>query len=285
MATETTEERIEEVEDGVREMTFVEHLEELRMHIMRSVIVIVAVAIVVFFATDIILTKVIFAPIQSDFLTYKVFCALSHKIGLEGALCYDPTTIKLITLDMGEAFLLHIKICFFGGLIVSFPYVLWEAWKFIRPALYNNEINATRGVVSVSSFLFLLGVCFGYFVMAPFAINFLVNYNLPMINDGGNMIKATSYINYMIMFTIPTGVLFELPIVVYYLSKIGLVTDAGMRTYRRHAIIAILLLAAVVTPPDVMTQIIIGIPIYFLYEISINIAAKQTKKREQEMSS
>ena len=285
MATDTTEQPINKEEDEVQEMTFVEHLEELRMHIMRSLIVIIAFAIFVFFATDIILTKVIFAPVQNNFVTYQLLCALSHKIGLEGAMCYDPTTIKLITLDMGEAFLLHIKICFFGGLVLSFPYVLWEAWRFIRPALYSKEIKATRGVVLVSSFLFLLGVCFGYFIMAPFAINFLVNYSLPMINDGGNLIKATSYINYMIMFTIPTGVLFELPIVVFYLSKIGLVTDSGMRTYRRHAIIAILVLAALVTPPDVMTQIIIGIPIYILYELSINIAARQTKKREQEMLS
>lgn len=285
MSTETTEQPINKEEDVVQEMTFVEHLEELRMHIMRSLIVIIAFGIFVFFATDIILTKVLFAPVQGNFLTYQLLCALSHKVGMEDALCYDPTTIKLITLDMGEAFLLHLKICFFGGLVLSFPYVLWEAWRFIRPALYNKEINATRGVVFVSSFLFLLGVCFGYFVMAPFAINFLVNYSLPMINDGGNMIKATSYINYMIMFTIPTGILFELPIVVFYLSKIGLVTAEGMRAYRKHAIIAILVLAALVTPPDVMTQIIIGIPIYILYELSINIAARQTKKREQEMLS
>ena len=264
-----------------KEMSFVEHLDELRIHIIRIVVALCVSAVFVFFATKTILKYVIFGPLNEDFPTYKLMCQLSKQLDLGDTMCYSPTPINLITLDMGEAFLLHIKICFFGGFILAFPYILWELWKFIKPALYSKEIKAANGIVLVSSFLFTTGICFGYFVLAPFAINFLVGYELPMVNaaSSGNLIKATSLINYMIMFTMPVGIIFELPIVVYYLSRMGLVTDTLMRNYRRHSIIVILIIAALVTPPDVMTQVIIGIPIYFLYEISISIVARQTKKR------
>lgn len=270
-----------------KEMSFVEHLEELRLHLIRIAIAIVCAGVFIFFATKAIFTNVIFGPLNENFLTYELMCKLSHWLSLGDQMCYIPAKVDLVTFDMGEAFLLHVKVCIFGGLILAFPYVLWEFWRFIKPGLYPKERKAANGVVGVSSLLFIMGVCFGYFVLAPFAINFLVNYELPMINasSNGNLIKATSLINYMIMFTMPVGIIFELPIIVYYLSKMGLLTDEFMRTYRRHAIILILVIAAFVTPPDVMTQVIIGIPIYILYELSIQIAAKQTKKREAEMMS
>ena len=269
-----------------KEMTFVEHLDELRIHLIRIVLAILIGGIFMFFATDAVFKYVIFGPLNPDFLTYKGMCSLSHWAGLGKQMCYQPIGVAPVTLEMGEAFLLHIKICFFGGLIISFPFIVWELWKFIRPALYTEEKNSVRGIVSISSILFIMGVCFGYFVLAPFAINFLVGYKLPMINadaSTGEILKASSYINYMIMFTIPVGIIFELPIAVYYLAKLGLVTDQGMKTYRRHAIVGILVVAAFVTPPDVMTQILIGIPIYILYELSISIAARETKKCEAEM--
>lgn len=264
-----------------KEMSFVEHLDELRIHLIRIVISLCISAVFVFFATKAILKHVVFGPLNEDFLTYRLMCQLSDYLQLGDAMCYSPAQINLITLDMGEAFLLHIKICFFGGFVVAFPYILWELWKFIKPALYDKEIKAANGLVIVSSLLFLTGITFGYFILAPFAINFLVGYELPMVNaaDNGNLIKATSLINYMIMFTMPVGIIFELPIVVYYLSKMGLLTDTFMRTYRKHSIVLILIIAALVTPPDIMTQVIIGIPIYILYEVSISIAARQTKKR------
>jgi sec-independent protein translocase protein TatC len=264
-----------------KEMSFVEHLDELRIHLIRIVIALCVSAVFIFFATKAILQHIVFGPLNDNFLTYELMCQFSKLLHLGETMCYSPAAINLITLDMGEAFLLHIKICFFGGFIVAFPYIMWELWKFIKPALYTKEIKAANGIVFVSSFLFLLGISFGYFILAPFAINFLVGYELPMVNaaSNGNLIKASSLINYMIMFTMPVGIIFELPIVVYYLSKMGLVTDTFMRNYRRHSIIVILVIAALVTPPDIMTQVIIGIPIYFLYEISIGIAANQTKKR------
>lgn len=292
--------------DGEKEMSFVEHLDELRQHIIRSIIAIIACAIFVFFATNFIFKIVLFGPLDPNFLTYQGMCALSEIAGLGDAMCYTPIKINMQTLDMGEAFLLHIKVCIFGGIIIAFPYLLFEVWRFVRPGLHHHEQNATRGFVFVASILFLLGVAFGYFIISPFAINFLAGYQLPMINQEadylevmrscsdcctfpteeaakkGGIIKASSYINYMLMFTLPTGLLFELPILVFFLARMGIVTADFMRKYRRHSIIAILILAALVTPPDVMTQILIGIPIYILYELSIGIAARQEKRRKKD---
>lgn len=270
-----------------KEMSFVEHLEELRIHLIRIAISVCVSAVFVFFATKSLFKHIIFGPLNDDFLTYQMMCRLSHWMDLGDKMCYSPPVIDLVTLEMGEAFLLHIKVCIFGGLIIAFPFILWELWKFIKPGLYPKERKAANGVVVVSSLLFLIGISFGYFILAPFAINFLAGYELPMINaaNSNNLIKATSFMNYMIMFTMPVGIIFELPIIVYYLSKMGLLTDSFMREYRRHAIVLILVIAAFVTPPDVMTQVIIGIPIYILYEISIQIAAKQTQKRARELNS
>ncbi|MCH2045400.1 MAG: twin-arginine translocase subunit TatC [Saprospiraceae bacterium] len=292
--------------NGEKEMSFVEHLDELRQHLIRSIIAIVACAIFIFFATKFIFKVILFGPLEPNFLTYQGMCALSKLVGLGEAMCYEPIQINMQTLDMGEAFLLHIKVCIFGGIIIAFPYLLWEIWRFVRPGLHQHEQKATRGFVIVASILFLLGVSFGYFIISPFAINFLAGYQLPMINQEadymevmractdcctfpteevakkGGIIKASSFINYMLMFTFPTGLLFELPILVFFLARMGIITADLMRQYRRHSIIIILVLAALVTPPDVMTQILIGIPIYILYELSIGIAVRQEKRRKRD---
>jgi sec-independent protein translocase protein TatC len=263
-----------------REMSFVEHLDELRKHIIRSLFAIVSAAILMFFLTDIIFKNILFYPLNPDFPTYRLMCWLEQLLKIPGV-CITPVKTSLQTFDMGEAFSLHMKICIYGGLIISFPYVLWQLWKFVRPGLYDAEIKATRGVVFITSFLFLLGVAFGYFILAPFSINFLVGYQLPMVNENESFIKAGSYINYMIMFTFPAGILFELPVLIFYLAKIGIVTDKVMRKYRRHSIVGILLLAAVFTPPDILSQLLVAIPVYVLYELSIGIAARQTRKRDK----
>lgn len=265
-----------------RDMTFVEHLDELRMHIIRSIIAIGAFAIFIFFTTEFVFKTIIFGPLSKKFPTYQFFCWMGDLLKMP-ALCYNPVEPELQTFDMGEAFLLHIKVCLIGGLIAAFPYVLYELWKFVRPGLYKTEVKATRGVVGISSLLFLMGVAFGYFILSPFAINFLVGYQLPMVNEGSAIIKASSFINYMIMFTLPAGIIFELPIIIFYLSRMGIVTPKGMRKYRRHSIIGILLLSAMITPPDVMTQVIVSIPVYILYEFSINISARQSKIRAKEL--
>jgi sec-independent protein translocase protein TatC len=264
-----------------KEMSFVEHLEELRMHLIRSLLAVVVFAVFIFTATDFIFENILFAPTRPDFATYHFLCWLSPYLGMAESLCYNPSKIQVVTLAMGEAFSLHLKICFIGGIVLAFPYLLWELWRFIKPGLHEHERKAASNLVGVGSFLFLLGISFGYFVLAPFGINFLVNYNLPLINTQGSLVQAGSYLNYLIMFTIPVGLVFQLPIVIFYLARVGIVTDVSMRTYRRHAIVVILIIAAIITPPDVISQIFVSIPVYILYEISISIAAKQAKLKAE----
>ena len=262
-----------------KEMTFLEHLEELRWHIIRAMIAILVVTIVLFIFQSWLFDVIIFGPTHKNFISYRAICDLSQSLGWGDSLCFSPPEFRKQAIGFGEAFITSIKVCFVGGFILAFPLVFREIWGFVKPGLYPNERNATRGVVFICSALFLLGVAFGYFIIAPFAINFLVGYTIPGVE---NTPTLNSFINYMLMFTLPAGLIFELPIVVYFLAKIGLVTAATMRTYRRHSIIGILILAAVVTPPDVVTQFLIGIPLYILYELSIFVAVRVEKKAAAE---
>ena len=264
-------------QEGIKEMSFLEHLEELRWHIIRSLIAIVSGGIVLFLFQKWMFDVVIFGPTREDFLSYRVICSLSEKVGLGNLMCFTPPDFAKIAIGFGEPFIMSIKVSFVLGFIIAFPYVLYEFWKFIKPGLYPEERNAARGMVGVCSFLFLLGVLFGYYIIAPFAVNFLAGYSIPGVQNTPTM---SSFINYMIMFTAPAGLIFELPVVVYFLSKVGLVTPEGMKKYRRHAIIGVLLLAALITPPDVVTQFLIGIPLFILYEVSIIVSARVNKAQE-----
>lgn len=256
------------------EMSFLDHLEILRWHIIRSLGVVIAFAIACFVAKTWLFETIIMAPKRGDFLTYQAFCAISD------ALCFTPPPLEIINVGMAEQFLVSIKVCFIMGVILSFPYVFWEIWRFVKPGLYDNEQKVTRGVVLKCSLLFMTGVCFGYFIVSPFAINFLAGYDLGM--DMKSTATLDSYVTFMTMFTLPTGIVFELPIAVYFLSRIGIVTPAFMRKFRRHAFIIILITAAIITPPDVITQFLIGIPVYLLYEISIGISERVHKQQAKE---
>lgn len=255
------------------EMSFLEHLEELRWHLVRSVVAIIVIGIAAFFLQDFIFHNILMGPKYKTFATYRFFCGISET------LCFYPPDFKLITVELGEEFFVSMKVAIVVGLIVAFPYVFWEMWRFIRPGLYPEEQKAARGMVFICSSLFLMGILFGYFVISPFAVTFLATYSV------GTSVESTttlsSYVNYMTMFTLPTGIVFELPVIVYFLSKVGLIGPDFMRKYRRHAIVIILLLAAVITPPDVITQFLIGIPLFILYEISIHISARVAKNQEQ----
>jgi sec-independent protein translocase protein TatC len=255
------------------EMSFLDHLEVLRWHLIRSIFAVLLGAIVVFILKDYIFDYVIFAPKKSSFLTYKVLC------GISATLCMEPPPLELITRELGEQFMIHIKSSIILGFVIAFPYVIFEVWKFIKPGLYDKEKKYARGFVFVCSALFVSGVLFGYFVISPFAITFLGSYSVG--SEAVNSPTLASYVNYMTMFTLPSGIIFELPVVVYFLSKIGVVSAAGMRKYRKHAFVSILILSAIITPPDVVTQFLIGIPIFFLYEISIIIAKRMEKKNEK----
>lgn len=255
-----------------KEMGFLDHLEELRWHIVRAIVSILVIAIVVFVSKDFIFEKVIYGPKKADFPTYKFFCNLSE------ATCLQPPELQLITRELGEQFFVHLKVSFWLGLTLAFPYIFWEFWKFIKPGLYKKEQKAARGLVLICSLLFGSGVLFGYFIIAPFAITWLGSYTVG--TEAINSPTLASYVNYLTMCTIPIGILFEFPIVAYFLGKIGLLTSSFLKKFRRHSIVIIFLMAAVITPPDVITQILISMPVLILYEISIRIIQRLEKNNK-----
>ncbi len=257
--------------EGEEEMSFLDHLEHLRWHIIRSLVAIVIIGIGVFLAKDLVFDHIILGPTKDSFLTYQLLCSIGDFI------CMKPgTSLEIITRDIGEQFITHIKSSFWIGLIVAFPYVFWEFWRFVKPGLYENERKAAGGMVFTCSALFIAGVLFGYFVISPFAVSFLSAYSVSP--DVQNTTTLSSFVNYMTMFTIPTGLVFELPIVIYFLAKIGIVTPEFLKTYRKHAVVIIFIAASIITPPDVITQFLIAIPLFFLYEVSIIIAQRQMPK-------
>lgn len=269
-------------EQQENEMSFMEHLEELRWHLIRSVLSIFVFGTAIFLAKDFIFNTILFAPRYESFWTYQTICKLSNAIGAGNTLCFFPPPFKLITPQFGELFLTHLKVSIMLGFVVSFPFIFWEIWRFVKPGLYDKERKVTRGVVLICSFLFLTGILFGYFIISPFAVTFLAGYQIAGIEEATPALS--SYINYMIMFTVPAGLIFELPIVIYFLAKIGLVTADFMKKYRKHALVIILMVSAIVTPPDVVTQFLIGIPLFILYELSIHIARRVEKKYEESMA-
>ena len=263
--------------DSEAEMSFLEHLEELRWHIVRSVLAIVLFGIVAFIYHDYIFDNVIFAPTQSWFPTYQFFCMLGERM------CFSPPDLNIETVTMGEAFFVSLSVSFWLGFIVSFPYVFYQFWSFIKPGLYDNERKAARGVVGICSILFLTGILFGYYGISPFAIKFLGSFDVGTVVST-NTTSIKSLVGYITMITIPAGIIFELPVVIFFLAKIGLVTPAFLRKYRKHAYVLILILAAIITPPDITTQFMIGVPVFGLYELSIWIAARVAKKNQQALT-
>lgn len=262
-----------------KEMSFFDHLDELRSHLVRSVLVTVVIAAIVFIMGDFIFEKFIFGPRNANFLSYRFMCWVSEAAGFGDKLCMTPPKFTFDTRNLGETFFVHIRTSIILGLAAAFPFIFREIWLFVKPGLLDNEAKSARGVVAVASFLFLTGVLFGYFIVAPFAIKFLVGYELAGVTNSSPTLE--SYVNYIIIFMIPTGIVFQLPLVVYYLAKIGLVSAEFMRNYRRQAFLFIIVLAAIITPPDVVTQFLIAVPIYCLYEISIFIAEKQYAKYQK----
>ena len=258
--------------DDESEMSFLDHLEALRWHLVRSVLALVLITVVVFIFKG-ALEFVLNWPRFKDFPTYRFFC------GISDVTCFHPPDFKLDIKSPTEAFLTHIRASVIFALIITFPYIFYEIWKFIKPALHKNELRAARGIVASCSSLFISGVAFGYFVICPFAITFLANYQFGTNVDFEP--NLSDYVSSIIMFTFPTGLVFQLPVAVYFLSKVNLVTPEFLKKYRRHAMVVILLLAAIVTPPDVVTQFLIGIPLFMLYEASIIISRRVIKAAEQ----
>lgn len=262
-------------EPSAKQMSFLDHLEELRWHLVRSAIAVLVVAIVLFVGKRIVFDTLIFGPVNPNFPTYKLLCRLSQSLHAGQAFCIDSFDFSIINIEVAGQFLVHLKVSFLLGLVLVFPYVFWEFWRFVRPALHEHEIRNTRGVVFWSSLLFITGVLFGYFVLTPFSINFFGNYGVS--ETVVNQWKLTNYVSIITMIVLASGILFELPMVVYIFSKLGLLTPEFMRTHRKHAIIVILIVAALITPADVGTQVLVAVPVVFLYEISIGISRRVQK--------
>ncbi|MBN8702590.1 MAG: twin-arginine translocase subunit TatC [Bacteroidetes bacterium] len=249
-------------------MSFLDHVEVLRWHLMRSVIVVVVAAIVLFLNNEFLFGTVIFGPKKPDFLTYQLMCKFSYWIGAGESMCIREIPFSLINTSLSGQFTTHMWVSFLGGVIIAFPYILWELWRFIKPALHEKEQKSTTGFVFFASILFIIGVLFSYYLIVPLTINFLGSYQVS--SDVLNTISMDSYISTLTTLTIATGLVFELPIVVYFLTKFGILTPAFMKQYRRHAVVVILIVAAVITPsPDISSQVLVAIPLYMLYELSI----------------
>lgn len=262
-------------------MSFLEHLEELRWHVVRSLIAVIVFTIGAFITAPWIFQHIIFAPARVDFPTFVWLCNLGHFFGSGDALCVKEIPLRIQSRFMTGQFSMHIISSFVMGLIVAFPYVVWELWRFIKPGLYPRERNSSRGAVFSISFLFLLGVLFGYYIMSPVMISFLANYQISdmIVNE----FDITSYVGTIVGVVFGSGVLFQLPIVIFFLTKVGIVTPAYLRRYRKHAIVIILIVGAIVTPTaDPLSQSLISVPLYLLYEISILISAAVMRQKARE---
>jgi sec-independent protein translocase protein TatC len=262
-----------------KEMSFLQHLEALRWHLVRSAAVVMVLAGVLFYFKDFVFSTVIFGPMHSDFLTYRALCKVSHLTGLGDSLCMQSISFELINIDLSGQFTTHIWTSVIGGVVVGSPYVLWELWRFIRPALQEKERRYARGVVFFASSLFIIGVLFSYYIIVPMTINFLGNYQVSALVR--NAISMDSYIGTVTILTLIMGLVFELPIVIYFLTKIGFISPGFMRKYRKHAVVVILIVAAIITPTsDIPTLVIVSAPLYILYEASIFVSKFASKKAE-----
>jgi sec-independent protein translocase protein TatC len=259
------------------EMSFWDHLEELRWTFIRSAIAVVVLAILAFIGRRIVFDGIIMGPNSPHFVTNRFFCWFGDLVHVPD-LCMHGIKMKIINLNMSGQFTTHLNISIIAGLILAVPYIVWEIWRFLKPALKPNERKYSRLAVFVISFLFLLGVCFGYFVIVPLTINFFGNYQVSAMVE--NQIALTSYISTVTSVTFANGVVFELPVFVYFLTRVGILKPAFLKKTRRYAIVIVLTLSAVFTPPDVFSQILVSIPLYGLYELSIRVSERVLKKKD-----
>ncbi len=273
--------KINTAADPNSEMSFVDHLESLRWHLVRSSAVIIGLALVAFFYKDILFDQIIFGPKRTDFWTYRMLCELSQYYNLDAGLCIEKINFTIMNNTMAGQFNLHLTASFYAGFIMGFPYLLFELWSFIKPGLHAKERKNATGLIFYGSFLFLTGILFGFFIITPMSVNFLGSYAIS--EEIINQITLDSYLSTVAMLTLATGLVFELPIVIYFLSKMGMMTPKFMRSNRRIAFFIIILIAAFITPtPDAPTLLLVAAPLYFLFEISIFVSARVEKKKKKE---
>ncbi len=262
-----------------KEMSFLDHLEELRWHLIRSTLAVVIVATIAFLAKGFIFDVLIFGPKHADFPTYKLLCDLAQYIGFKDSFCFEELPFRIQSRTMGGQFSAHIWTSITAGFIVAFPYILFEMWKFISPGLKMKERNSAKGFIFIASVLFFIGVLFGYYVVTPLSINFLGTYQVS--GEVHNDFDLSSYISLVRASVVASGLIFELPILIYILTKIGVVTPEILRKYRKFSLVIVLILSAIITPPDIASQVIVTVPIIFLYEISIFISKAVIRNQEK----
>ncbi|MAW15375.1 MAG: twin-arginine translocase subunit TatC [Flavobacteriaceae bacterium] len=261
------------------EMSFLDHLEELRWHLIRSVIAIVIVATIAFIFKDFIFDVLLFGPKNKDFITYRWFCSISQSLGQGSSFCIEELPFRIQSRTVAGQFSAHLWTSILSGFIVSFPYIIFEFWKFISPGLYEKERKNARGFIFIASLLFFIGVLFGYYIVTPLSINFLGNYTVS--SEIFNDFDLSSYIGLLRASVLASGIIFELPIIIYFLTRVGIVTPQFLRKNRKISLVLVLSLSAIITPPDIASQIIVSIPILILYEASIIIAKIVTKKQNK----
>ncbi|SDW58511.1 sec-independent protein translocase protein TatC [Hydrobacter penzbergensis] len=271
---------------GLADMTFIDHLEELRMHIIRSVLAILVMAIVIFVYRNWIFDYIITGPINPNFISYRVLCQFSHWAHMGDALCMPPVKVNMQSNSFGGQFIGSISMSFILGFIMAFPYIFWEFWRFVKPALKENELRTTRFVIFWVSFFFFLGAAFGFFLLGPFTFNFLAGFQLGTQGTLVTFPTLSDYLDNLTNIILGCGLAFELPVLAYALTRIGLITPFFLKKTRKYAIVVILIIAAFITPsPDWMSQTIVFLPLYLLYELSIVLSVrvyKEEQKREQE---
>jgi sec-independent protein translocase protein TatC len=266
-------------EQDEKEMSFVDHLEELRWHIIRSVAAVAVGFTVAFVFAKWIFDNIVFAPAKPSFITFQMLCKVGRYFNMEEALCVTSIPFKVQSRFVTGQFSMQFTAAAVIGIILAFPYVFWELWRFIRPGLHTTERQGSRGAVTAVTLLFLSGISFGYFILCPMSMYFFANYTISdmIVNE----FDITSYVSTIVALVFGSGVLFQLPVAIFFLTRIGLVNPPFLRTYRKHAIIVILILAAIITPPDVISQIIITLPLWILYEISIFISAREVRRKKR----
>lgn len=268
--------RNKKTDDEGTEMSFIDHLEELRWVILRCVLAAIVGAIIVGIFYKTFFEGVIMAPSRDNFVTYKFMCKAGHKIGLGTGLCIEPFKIKLQSNQMIGQFNMAFTFCFVAGFILAFPFIFWQIWRFIKPALTEKETKGVSGVIFWVSLLFFIGIGFGFFFLAPYAFNFFATFSLS--DQIVNMPTITDYLDLLLTFTLGCGLAFQMPIVLYFLGKVGVLNATFLKKYFRHAIVIIVIVAAIITPPDGITQIIVATPLIILYWVSILLVAKVNKE-------
>ena len=265
------------------EMTFIDHLEELRVHIIRSVLAILVMAAVIFVYRNWVFDNVIYGPLNPNFISYRALCHFSHWAHMGDALCMPAVKVNMISNTFGGQFLSAISMALIGGVIAAFPFIFWEFWRFVKPALKEKELKNTRFVIFWVSFFFFSGSMFGYFLLGPFTFNFLGGFQLGTQGFITTMPTLADYIDNLTNIILGCGLAFELPVLAFILTKIGLITPKFLKSTRKYAIVVILILAAFITPsPDWMSQMIVFTPLFLLYELSIIVSGRALKDMDKE---